>query len=108
MAQPGAIEPRARHGQHVEREVEPQAALDLGAEQFEHPAGAGAEIEQRAERCAGERRANLRLDRLIGDVQLADAVPLGGMTAEIGLRGGGTVGPHGGQPLAVAGDSGIA
>ena len=94
--------------QHVEREIEAEPALDLGAEQFEHAAGAGAEIEQRAERRAGERRADRRLDRLVGDVQLADAVPLGGMAAEIGLRGGGARGPHGGQPLAVARDGRIA
>ena len=57
MAQAGAVEPRARERQHVERHVEAEAALDRGPEQFEHAAGAGAEIEQRAERLVGERRA---------------------------------------------------
>ena len=74
------------------------------AEQFEHAAGAGAEIEQRAERLVGERRADRGLDRLVGDVQLADAVPLGGVRAEIGLRRGGARGAHRGEPLAVARD----
>ena len=46
MTQAGAIEPRARHGQHVERKIEAEAAFDLGAEQLQHAAGAGAEIEQ--------------------------------------------------------------
>ena len=55
MAQAGAVEPGARHGQHVEREVDAEAALEVGAEQFEHAAGAGAEVEQRAERPVGER-----------------------------------------------------
>ena len=59
------------------------------AEQFEHAAGAGAEIEQRAERLVGERGADGAFDRRVGDVQLADAVPFGGVGAEIGLRGGG-------------------
>ena len=61
----------------------------VGAEQLEHAAGAGAEIEQRAHRRVRERRRDRRLDRLVGDMQLADAVPLDGVAAEIGLRGGG-------------------
>ena len=48
--------------------------------------------------------ADRGLDRLVGDVQLADAVPLGGVLAEIGLRGGGARRPHRGEPLAVARD----
>ena len=74
------------------------------AEQFEHAAGAGAEIEQRAERLVGERRADRCFDRGVGDMQLADAVPLGGMRAEIGLRRGGARRAHRGEPLAVARD----
>jgi hypothetical protein len=70
----------------------------------QHAAGAGAEIEQRAKRLVGERRADRRLDRLVGDVQLADAVPFGGVGAEISLRGGSTGLPHRGEPGAVAGD----
>ena len=50
MAQAGAVEPRARERQHVERQVEAEAALDRGSEQFQHAPGAGAEIEQRAQR----------------------------------------------------------
>ncbi len=42
------------------------------------------------------------LDRGVGDMQLADAVPFGGVAAEIILRGGGARGAHRGQPLAVA------
>ncbi len=40
-------------------------------------------------------------------MQLADAVPLGGVAAEIILRGGGARGAHRGEPLAVAGDDRI-
>ena len=102
MAQPRPIEPRPRQRQHVERQIEAEAALEIGAEQFEHAAGAGAEIEQRAERPVGERRADRLLDRLVGDVKLADAVPLGGVAREIVLRSRGPRGADGGQPLAVA------
>ena len=87
--QAGAVEPGARQRQHVERQIEAEAALDVGREQFEHAAGAGAEIEQRAERLVGQRRADRVFDRGVGDMQLADAVPLGGVAAEIILRRGG-------------------
>ena len=76
MPQAGALEPRAGERQHVERQVEAEAALDVGAEQFQHAAGAGAEIEQRAEWPVGERGADRGFDRVVGDMQLADAVPL--------------------------------
>ena len=94
----------ARQQQHVEREIDAEAALEIGAEHFQHAAGAGAEIEQRAERPVGQRVADRGLDRLVGDVQLADAVPFGGVGAEIVLRGGGARGAHRGEPLAVARD----
>ncbi len=42
--------------------------------------------------------------RAVGDVQPADAIPFGGMFAEIGLRGRRPGGPHLGQPLAIAND----
>ena len=77
------------------------------ANEFEHAAGAGAEIEQRADRLVGERRADRVFDRGVGDMELADAVPLGGVAAEIILRGGGARGAHRGEPLAVARDDRI-
>ncbi len=46
MAQAGAVKPRARQRQHVERHVEAETALDATAEQLQHAPGAGAEIEQ--------------------------------------------------------------
>ena len=104
MFEAGAIEPLAGERQHVERQIEADAALDLGREEFEHAAGAGAEIEQRADRLVGKRRADRFLYGGIGDVQLADAVPFRGVAAEIGLRGGGAGAAHGRQPFAVAGD----
>ena len=44
------------------------------------------------------------LDRLVGDMQLADAIPFGGMTREIFLRGRRARRAHRCQPLAVAGN----
>ena len=54
-----------------------------------------------------ERRADRRFDRGVGDVKLADAVPLGSMAPEIILRGGGACGADRRQPLAIAGDGRI-
>ena len=102
MPEPRAIEARARQRQHVEGEIEAEAALDARPEQFEHAPGAGAEVEQRVDRDVGQRAADCRLDRFVGDVELADAVPLRGVAAEIGLRGGVALGAHGGEALAVA------
>lgn len=87
VLQAGALEAVARQEQHVERQIEAEAAFDFRAEQFEHAAGAGAEVEQRAERLVAERLADRRFDGLVGNVQFADAVPLGGMFAEIELGG---------------------
>ncbi len=56
---------------------------------------------------SAERAADRLFDGGVGDVQLADAVPFGGVTAEIILRRGGAGGAHGGEPLAVAGDDRI-
>ena len=107
ILQAGAIEPGARQRQHVERQIEAEPALDLGREHFQHPAGAGAEIEQRPDRFVGERRADGVFDRGVGGVQLADTVPFGRVPSEVILRGGGASGAHGGEPFAIASDDRI-
>ena len=89
-------------------QVDAETALDLGREQFEHAPGAGAEVEERAERTFGERRLDGGFDLLVRDVQIADAVPFAGMAAEIVLRRLGVGGPQRLQPLAVAGERRIA
>jgi hypothetical protein len=76
----------------------------MRAEQLQHAAGAGAEVEQRAERLVGQRLGDRRLDRDVGDVELPDAIPFGGVLAEVGLRGGGARSAHGGEALAIAHD----
>ncbi len=99
---PGALQPRARKREHVERHVDAEPALDLRPEQFEHAARAGAEIEERADRPVGERRLDRALDRGVRDMQAADAIPFGGVLREISLRGLRARGTHRGEPSAVA------
>ena len=108
MAQAGAVEPRARQRQHVERHVEAEPALDAAARTV--PACARCRCRDRAAsgtRCPASARADRLLDRLVGDMQLADAVPLGGVPAEIGLRRRGARRAHRGEPLAVAQQRGV-
>ena len=104
MAQSRALEPVARQQQHVERQVDAESAFEIGPEHFQDAAGASAEIEQRAERPLQERLADRALDRLVGDMQLADAIPLRGMGAEIILGRRGAREPHRREPVAVARD----
>ena len=85
----GAVEPARASASMSSDRSRPRPRSISRREQFEHAPGAGAEIEQRADRLVGERSADLGLDRLIGHVQLADAVPFGGVAAEIVLRRGG-------------------
>ena len=107
VLQSGAVEARPRQRQHVQRKIEAEAALDVVGEKFEHAPGAGAEIKQRTDRLIAERGADRLFDGGVGDVQAADAIPLGGMTAKIALRRRGARRPHGGEPFAVAGDDRI-
>ena len=104
MFQPGAVEPLARQRQHVERQIEPESALDIAGEQFEHSPGAGAEIEQRADRPVGKRDADRLFNGGVGDMKFADTIPLRGMAAEIILCRGSPAGAHCGEPLAVPRD----
>ena len=76
-------------------------------EQFDHPAGAGADVDQAAERGLAERAATRRLDLALGDVERAQRVPIGGVAGEIAGRGGGAVGAHRGEPGGVGLGPGI-
>ena len=103
MLEACALKIGAGDAEHFGIEVDPDAAADLGAEQFEHAAGAGAEVEEALDAHARKRFADRRFDRGLGDVELAQFVPVTGVLAEISLRRGGARGPHLVQPLAVAG-----
>ena len=75
-------------------------------EQFGHAAGAGADIEQRPDRRDAQRRLQRVLDRTVGGMELAQAVPLRGMAGKIGLRGGFPAGADRGEMAAVLGTAG--
>ncbi len=104
MAQARTLDARARQQQHVERKVDAETALQVRAEHFQDTPGAGAEIEQRTNRPIGQCIADRGFDCLVGDVQLADAIPLRGVRAEVILRCGRSRGPDGSEPVTVARD----
>ena len=107
MLQAGAVKPGARERKHVERHVEAEPAFDRRSEQFQHAPGAGAEIEQRAQLSARERAGDGCFDGLVGNMQLANAIPLGRMPAEVSLRGSRPRGAHRGEALAIAQQHGV-
>src|ERR1700730_4351775 len=103
MADAGMGEPAAGESQHLVAEIDAETALDLGTEQFENATRPGPEIKQGTERAGKQQGADFRLDRVIGGVKLANAVPLGCVAAEIVLGRLDPRGPHAGEPLAGAG-----
>ena len=66
--------------------IDADGAVGARREQFEHAAGAGAEIEQAADRLVADHREDRRLDPALRRVQRADGVPVGGALGEIGRR----------------------
>src|SRR5262249_29572689 len=102
IADAGVVEPATGDSQHLAAEIDPETTLDLGAEQFKNAARPGAEIEQGTKRPVQQQGADIPLDRIIGSVKPADAIPLHCVAAEIVLRGLDPSGPHAGEPFAVA------
>ena len=66
--------------------VDPDRARGARGEKLEHAAGAGAEIEQIAERLHADHGDQRRFDPLLRRMQRADLVPIGGARGEIGRR----------------------
>ena len=88
-------------------EVEAERARGAGSEQLEDAPRAGAEIDEEREGPLPQRLVHGALDLLLGDMQRADSVPLGGMRLEIGLRRLGARLLHGSGPCPVAGEGEI-
>ena len=94
-------------GKHRVAEVEADAALVAVGEQLEDAPGAGAEIDQQLERTVPQRLDDGLLDVVLGDMQGANAVPVGGVRLEIGLRRGFALALQGVGALTVAGDDAV-
>ena len=70
-------------------------------EQFDHPPGAGADVDQPPERPLAQRALDRLLDLALGDVERADRVPHLGMGGEIAGGGLGAVGANRVEPRRV-------
>ena len=79
----------------------------VAAEQFDHPPGAGADIDQPPNRPVAEGVGDRLLDLAFGDMERADVVPGSGMKREIARCGLGPVGANRLQPPDVGGELGL-
>ena len=82
----------------------PIAWLARGPEQLDHPAGAGADVDQPAERTAAERAVDRPLDLALRDVERADLVPHLGVAGEIAVGRFGALGADGFGTRGVGGE----
>ncbi len=79
-------QPVAGDGQHVRADVHAHGALGVGRDQFQHPAGAGAGVQEILDSIAGQAFGDCRLDILFRGMKRADALPLRRIGLEIGRR----------------------
>ena len=84
-----------RQPQHLGRAVDADRLGCARAEQLDHPAGAGADVDQAAERPFAKRAVDRPLDLALGDMERADLVPHLGMAGEIAVGGLGALGADG-------------
>ena len=104
VVKPGPFEIDAGHGEHLARLVDPQRMSDARAENLDHAAGPGADIEQILRRGGRDDLGQRRLDLALVDVERADLVPLRGIVAEIGGGEFGALALDRGQPLQIKRD----
>src|SRR3546814_6468594 len=93
--------------QHLGRAVDAERAVGGGAEQLDHTAGAGADVDEPADRPVSESAGDRRLDLALGDVERAKLVPFRGMLGEIAFGCGGAIGLDSGKPTLVGPRPGI-
>ena len=101
MREPGAGQPRARQRQHRLRGIHADALADPRRQQFQHPPGAGADIQQPAGIVLRHQRQQRGLDRGGRQVQRPHLIPVGALAAETLGRDAGAFGQHAGGLAAV-------
>ena len=75
----------AGNGQHASAGIDADRPAVAVSQQFQHPAGSGAQIEQAIKRRAPDQRQNFRLHLLIRNMQAPQIVPAFGIGGEIGF-----------------------
>ena len=77
------IEIGPSYGEHFAARIDADRMLGAGRKELEHAAGAGAEIEIRAERGRARNSEHRRLHLLLANVQRAQLLPMLGVPAEV-------------------------
>jgi len=90
IAQPGIFQIGAGDIEHGVVDIDADTALHTVSEQFQHPACPNADINHQIEWPVPGQLAHFSLDLVVGQVELADPVPILGDTFKIGLCGFGT------------------
>ena len=100
----GAFEVGAGDRQHRVAGIETHQPVGVAGEQFEHPPGAGADVEQGVVAPASDGLDDGRLDDGLGGVQRAHLVPVGSDPGEVLLGCGRPLRADEGEPVEVAGE----
>jgi hypothetical protein len=101
--QPGSFEVGAGDRQHGVARIDADGAQRARADELQHAAGAGAKVEEGADRAVADCIPDGSLHRLLRRMQRADAVPIRGKAGKERLRRLGAGAAHGGQPRPVGG-----
>ncbi len=107
MGETGAGEARAGEREHGFGGVDTECLADPGCEEFEDPAGAGADIEQADVGLAGDQGEKRLFDGLGGKVEGAHFVPVGAFVAEAFRGDAGAFGEDSGGLAAIGFEDGV-
>ena len=105
--QSGAGEARPGQRQHRLRGVHAEPLRHARRQQFQHAAGAGADVEQAARRIVRHQREQGGFDGRGGEVEGAHFVPVGALVAETFVGGAGALGQDAGGLAAVGFQDGV-
>jgi hypothetical protein len=102
------LEVGAGDGQHGMARIEADGAARPRPEELQHAAGAGAEVEEAADRLRADGVEDRGLDLVLGGVERAQPVPVRRQALEEGPRRDRAARPHLGEAGAVAGEPVVA
>jgi hypothetical protein len=91
----GGFELHSGEAEHFRRSVDADRLAGARAEQLDHPAGAGADVDQGPQAVSVQRPADGALDLGLRDMERADRVPHVRLRGEVAGGGLGPVGAHG-------------
>ena len=100
-SQPGLGQLRAGDAKHLRTAIDPQSGRGTIADQFDHPPGAGADIDHPTDHAVCKQRQDTLLYRAFRHMERADRIPMLGMVRKVARRCGRTIGPNRRKPSAI-------